>query len=186
MPTPTATLSPGPLYLQYPFHPMFELTTFPPTVTPAARPIPPLPAYAQQKTTQPAPGWLAAVSPSAGSVVPLVDAERTCVTTAERHFFNCSHAQQSNCAFPLLPLFYRGERVRDHLYLEVNGIVPSELTWQDIIVPNSTHPGTAWVGIRTYGKFCWPVDLTAGLYEAVLHYPTETGEASYIWYFTSE
>jgi hypothetical protein len=90
-------------------------------------------------------------------------------------------------SYPTLQnLFYAGERARDHLILRVNGVIPSELTWQDIIVPNSTHPGTAWAGTRAYLKFCWRVELASGPYEVKLSYPTAAGSAALTWHFVAD
>jgi hypothetical protein len=179
-PTPTS-------WFDYPFFPMFELTPFAPTATPSVRPIPPLSEDVPERSAQPIPDWLAAVSPSADSTVPLARFEGICIVPVNRAFIACpSYTQNSgDCYSPLLPLFYKGERVRDYLYLEVNGVIPSELTWQDIIIPDTTHPGTAVPGLRTYSEFCWVADIAAGLYEVVLHYPSETGQASYTWYFAT-
>lgn len=175
--SPTAT---------YPYVPMFSLTPFPPTVTPSIRPIPPLPGNVQRETTQPIPSWLASVSPALDSVVRLVDFERICIRPAQTYFGDCpSYPSPSieGCSSPLLSLFAREERVHDYLFVEVNGVIPSELTWQGIIVPNSTHPGTAWPGIFMQREFCWEADITTGLYEVVLHYPTEAGGGLFRWYF---
>jgi hypothetical protein len=81
---------------------------------------------------------------------------------------------------------YAGERARDHLILRVNGVIPSELTWQDIIIPNSTNPGTAWAGTRAYLKFCWRAELASGFYEVTLFYPTATGSDSLSWHFVTD
>ena len=84
----------------------------------------------------------------------------------------------------LKSLFYDGERVRDHLYLTVNGILPSELTWQDIIVPNSTNPGTAWIGTRNHQRYCWTAEIETGLYEVALTYPWDGKSETFSWRFT--
>jgi hypothetical protein len=165
---------PSPTFVLYPQNPMFTLTPFEPTATPAARPIPPLSDPDAIATPQPLPYWLEALSPQALGSVSLADFRGVCIKPRSEWMEN----------YPaILDLFWAGERARDHLYLEVNGVIPSELTWQHIIVPNSTDPGTAWFGVRTYRELCWPTDLTIGLYEARLHYPTETGSATYVWYF---
>jgi hypothetical protein len=170
----------------YPYFPMFTLTPVPPTVTPSISPIPPLPGNIQRDRPQPIPSWLASVSPPADSVVPLIDFERICIRPTQTHFSDCpppSLPSIEGCSSPLLSLFGRGERVHNYLFVAVNGIIPSELTWQDIIVPNSTHPGTAWPGLMMQREFCWEAETTTGLYEVVLHYPAETGGALHKWYF---
>jgi hypothetical protein len=153
---------------------MFTLTPFAPTATPGARPIPPLPSERSVPTPAPLPYWLAALSPPANGTVSLDAFEGICLQLDSYVLDN----------YPaLLDLFRAKERVRDHLYLRVNGIIPSELTWQHIIIPNSTNPGTAWIGVRAHTRFCWPVDLTTGRYEAQLTYPAESGSETYVWHF---
>ncbi len=186
-PAPTAStpvpISPTATYSHFP---MFTLTPFPPTVTPSIRPIPPLPGNVQREATQPIPGWLASVSPSADSTIRLADVERICVRPIKTYFGDCPTYPPlpvGGCSSPLLSLFAQGERAHNHLFVKVNGVVPSELTWQDIIVPNSTNPGTAWPGMLMHEEFCWKADITTGLYEVVLHYPTEAGNDLLRWYF---
>lgn len=181
--TDTAVFSPTPTF---PYIPMFSLTQIPPTITPRVRPLPPLPDQAPRETTQPIPRWLASVSPSANSLVRLIDTKQICIRPAQTHFVDCPaylSVPGARCSSPLLSLFAQEQRVHNHLFIEVNGIVPSELTWQNVIVPNSTHPGTAWPGIIMQRELCWIADVTTGLYQVTLHYPTETGNGLFKWYF---
>ena len=161
----------------YPFFPMFTLTTFPPTATPEARPIPPLPEGAALPTPSARPAWMGAVSPPNGSTVSLAAFEGICIQVASDGFF-------FDQFFPALETLFRAkEPLRRHLYLTVNDMVPSELTWQDVVIPNSTHPGTAWPGVRTQKTFRWPAEIAVGRYRVTVFYPTETGPASFSWHF---
>jgi hypothetical protein len=154
---------------------MFTLTPFAPTATASLKPIPPLSPETQVEQAKPLPSWIEAVSPAPGSQASIGAFEGICVAPAGHDLTEYAPA--------LASLFRAGERARDHLYVKVNGIVPSELTWKEIIVPNSTNPGTAWLGIRTYYRFCWVADIVPGLYQVMLFYPTETRSDSLTWHF---
>ena len=175
-PTPVSSALTPPWELR-PYYPMFTLTPFAPTATPAIRPIPPLPDETKVGAPQVLPDWIKAVSPAPGDRLSLSTFNGICIAPAK--------GTMEEYAPALKLAFQAGERARDHLYLRVNGIVPSELTWQEIVIPNSTHPGTAWVGTRTYREFCWIADITVGLYEVVLFFPTETESSSFTWQFTT-
>ena len=169
----TATPTPG--FTLWPFSPMFTLTPFDATATPAVRPIPPLPAGTTPRAAGSLPGWIEAVAPPPGTSVPLEAFRGVCVAPAGTRL--------DLVAPPLVTLFRARQRLRDHLYVKVNGVVPSELTWPDVIVANSTHPGTAWVGTRSHKKFCWTADVVPGVYEVELSYPTESGRDALVWSF---
>jgi hypothetical protein len=183
--TPTGAGSPGTTsvstrvitHLSYPFHPMFTLTPFDPTATPAQRPIQSL-ADGVAGVQDPAlPSWIESVWPAPGSEVPLAEAQAICIRPASI-FLHELYPQ-------LLDIFNAGERARDHLKIEVNGVVPSELTWRDIIRPNSTNPGTAWIGTWSYSEFCWPAKLEAGRHQLRLTYPDGQLRGHFHWTFTA-
>lgn len=169
-----ATPTPG--IALWPFSPMFTLTPFEPTATLAVRPIPPLPPGVTPRAAGARPVWIEAVSPLPGGRVPIGTFRGICIEPAGTRL--------DLVAPQLVGLFRNGERLRDHLHVKVNGVVPSELTWQNVIVANSTHPGTAWVGTRSHKTFCWTADLAPGTHEIELTYPTETGDDTLVWSFT--
>jgi hypothetical protein len=164
-------------HLSYPFHPMFTLTPFDPTATPAQRPIQPLARGVAGVQDATLPSWIESVWPAPGSAVLLDGVENICIRPASI-FLHELYPQ-------LLDIFNAGERARDHLKLQVNGVAPSELTWRDIIRPNSNNPGTAWIGTWTYNEFCWPAELAAGRYQVRLSYPDGQNDSHYNWTFTT-